>query len=57
MKERNRGNILGCDKFHHRERSIYHQPNHLKHKPIRIERKERNILERMGNETKTSLKL
>jgi len=38
MKERNRGNILGCDKFHHRERSIYHQPNHLKHKPIRIER-------------------
>ena len=33
MKERreiNRGNILGCDKFHHKERSIYHQPNHLK---------------------------
>jgi hypothetical protein len=34
MKERQKEDcedLIGCDKPHHLARSVYHQPNHLKH--------------------------
>jgi hypothetical protein len=48
--------LPGYDKFHHRERSIRHQPNHLRHpieKPfilseIRIPEKQKKYIKRDG---------